>query len=150
MSKDITKVVSENITKPVKLANIKKQWLLADATGKVLGRFASKIANIARGKNKPFYTPFLDCGDNIIVINAEKIMLTGDKAKKKMYISYSGYPGGQKIKSFSELDPCEIMRRAINGMIPKNKLGRKICKNIRIFAGSNHNMQSVNPITINI
>ena len=109
MSKDITKAVSGNITKPVKLANIKKQWLLADATGKVLGRFASKIANLARGKNKPFYTPFLDCGDNIIVTNAEKIMLTREKKKKKMYINYS-----------------------------------------RIFAGSNHNMQSVNPITINI
>lgn len=150
MSKDITKCVSGNITKPVRLATIEKRWLLADATGKVLGRFASKIANIARGKNKPFYTPFLDCGDNVIVINAEKIILTGNKAKKKKYISYSGYPGGQKVKSFSELDSCKIMRHAINGMIPKNILGRKICKNIRVFAGPNHNMQSVKPIAINI
>ena len=142
--------MSGDITKPVKLASIEKQWLLADATGKTLGRFASRIANIARGKNKPSYTPFLDCGDNIIIINAKKIILTGNKANKKEYISYSGYPGGQKVKSFSKLDPCKIMRHAVNGMIPKNRLGKKICKNIRIFADSNHNMQSVKPIAIDI
>ena len=141
------------ITNSVKLSEIQKKWFLVDADGAVLGRMASKIAKIIRGKHKAHYTPHMDCGDNVIVINAEKIKLTGDKLNKKEYVRHTGYPGGRKItlaKDLLEKHPIRLIEKAVKGMLPKNKLGRSINKNLYVYAGENHNQMAQNPTLINL
>ncbi len=121
--------------------DIKKDWFVVDVEGKVLGRVASEIAKILRGKHKPQYTPFLDTGDFVIVVNAEKVKVTGNKEKNKIYYSHSGYPGGLKEARLEELrakKPEEIIRRAVWGMLPKNSLGRKMLKKLKVYRGSQH------------
>ncbi|MBC8174397.1 MAG: 50S ribosomal protein L13 [Candidatus Marinimicrobia bacterium] len=125
----------------IKQVEIEKDWYLADASGQTLGRFASRIATILRGKHKPTYTPHMDMGDYVIVINAAKIRITGEKEKDKKYFSHSGYPGGSKFKSLHDLrirHPERIIIHAVKGMLPHNRLGRKMLKNLKVYAGSDH------------
>ena len=125
----------------IKQVEIEKDWYLADASDQTLGRFASRIATILRGKHKPTYTPHMDMGDYVIVINADKIHITGEKEKDKKYFSHSGYPGGSKFKSLHDLrirHPERIIIHAVKGMLPHNRLGRKMLKNLKVYAGSDH------------
>jgi len=118
-----------------------RKWFLVDANGKVLGRMASRIASILRGKHKPIYTPHLDLGDNIIVVNAERVRLSGKKPKKKLYYHHTGYPGSLKSASFEKLireKPEWVFYHAVWGMLPHNKLGRKMVKKLKIYRGSEH------------
>lgn len=125
-----------------------KKWLLIDAEGKVLGRLATEIAILLRGKRKPQFTPFLDCGDFVIVVNAEKIKITGNKLEQKKYYSHSGYPGGIKEKTLKELmekKPEEVIRKAVKGMIPKNKLGRAVFQKLKVYSGPTHPHEAQSP-----
>jgi len=120
---------------------IQKKWYVVDATGQVVGRLASKIARIIRGKHKPTFTPHLDTGDYVIVINAEKAVFTGKKEEKKLYHWYTGYPGGLRETTPARLratHPERIIEHAVRGMLPKNKLGRKLAKKLFVYAGENH------------
>ncbi len=122
-------------------ANSGKKWVLVDVEGKVLGRAASEIAMILRGKNKPNFTPHADCGDNVIVINAEKVRLTGNKLSQKEYIRHTGYPGGQRVTTAQEMldkHPERLVEKAVRGMLPKNKLGNQLYTNLRVYVGSEH------------
>jgi large subunit ribosomal protein L13 len=117
------------------------QWRLINAQGQILGRLATQIADILRGKDKPYYTPHTDSGDYVVVINAEKVALSGSKLKDKEYISYSGWIGGQKVKTAREVlekHPTRIIEHAVKGMLPKNKLSREIIKKLKIYAGEEH------------
>lgn len=136
-----------------KKTDIKKNWYLVDAEGKILGRLASKIAQVLSGKNKPIYTPFLDTGDFVVVINAKKVKVTGNKEKKKIYYHYSGYPGGMKeivYEKLLEKKPALIIQKAVKGMLPKSKLGRKMIKKLKIYAGTEHRHQAQNPEKIEL
>ncbi|MFQ6083410.1 MAG: 50S ribosomal protein L13 [Candidatus Aminicenantia bacterium] len=127
---------------------IEKKWWLIDAQGKVLGRLASQIALLLRGKHKPQFTNFIDTGDFVIVVNAEKVRVTGKKRKQKTYRSHSGYPGGLKEITFEKMintKPEEVIRKAVWGMLPKNKLGRALFKKLKVYQGSNHPHQAQNP-----
>ena len=133
--------------------DVDKKWLLVDATNQNLGRMCSNIAKLLRGKHKPSFTPHVDCGDYIVVINAKKVNLTGNKWDNKTYISHSGYPGGQKIKTAQQVfdkNPSDLIEKAVKGMLPKNKLGSAIFKNLRVYDDENHNQSSQNPELINI
>ena len=124
-----------------------------DATDQNLGRMCSNIAKILRGKHKASFTPHVDCGDNVVVINAKKVNLSGNKWDNKTYVSHSGYPGGQKIKTAKEVfakNPSILIEKAVKGMLPKNKLGAAIFKNLRVYNDENHNQNSQNPESINI
>lgn len=128
-------------TKSAKPAEVKRDWYVVDADGETVGRIASKIAHVLRGKHKPSYTPHVDCGDCIIVINAEKVRFSGNKLNKKEYIRYTGYPGGQRKATPSDLlakKPEAILENAVRGMLPKTKLGRAIFKNLYVYAGDEH------------
>ncbi len=134
-------------------ATVTKEWVLVDANDVVLGRLASKVAKILRGKYKPSYTPHVDCGDNVIIINAEKVRLTGNKLKDKIYLSHSGYPGGQKLQNPEELFakyPERVIEKAIKGMLPKNRLGSKIYGNLRVYVGAEHQQEAQNPKVIDL
>ena len=125
----------------IKSSEIKKEWWVADAEDQVLGRFASQIAKILRGKHKPNFTPHMDMGDFVIIINAEKIRVTGNKENTKTYFSHSGFPGGSSQKSLSSIrksNPDKILRNAVKGMLPHNKLGRSILNHLKIYNGSDH------------
>ena len=131
-----------------KKGEIEKAWWLIDAEGKVLGRLASEIAVLLRGKKKPEYADFLDSGDFVVVINAEKISVTGRKLEQKKYYSHSGYPGGIKVKTLKELmakKPEDVIRKAVWGMIPKNKLGRAVYKKLKVYRGSLHPHEAQKP-----
>lgn len=135
--------MSSNLQKTysMKASQVEKKWLLIDADGKVLGRLASDIAMILRGKKKPTFTPTMDMGDNVIVINAEKIVLTGNKSQDKEYFKHSGYPGGDKfinIKKIMAENPEFVIKNAVKGMLPKNRLSREIIKNLKVYTGSEH------------
>ena len=120
---------------------ISRDWVLINAENIPLGRISSQIATILKGKNKPYYTPFIDCGDNVILINAEKVKLTGKKLENKEYIRYSGYPGGQKITTANRIlqkKPIFLIEHAVKGMLPKGILGRKMFSKLHVYAGSNH------------
>ena len=122
-------------------ATANKEWLVVDANGKVLGRVASEIAKLVRGKNKTNFTPNVDCGDNVIVINADKIVLTGNKWEAKEYVSYSLYPGGQKrvaAKDMKAKSATTIVEKAVKGMLPKNRLGRELFRNLFVYVGAEH------------
>jgi large subunit ribosomal protein L13 len=127
---------------------IEKKWWLVNAEGKILGRLATEIAILLRGKNKPRFSNFLDTGDFVIVINAERVSVTGRKLEKKEYYSHSQYPGGLKtevLKELLEKKPEEVIKRAVWGMIPKNKLGRAVYKKLKVYRGSEHPHQAQNP-----
>lgn len=130
-----------NRTYSARPSDIRKEWIVVDAEDQPLGRLSSRIATILRGKNKPHYTPHMDTGDNVIVINAEKVILTGKKMTDKTYFRHTGYPGGESFTPASALmekDPTALIRRAVKGMLPKNRLGRKLLTNLRIYAGPVH------------
>lgn len=132
----------------IKPADIKKQWFTVDATDKPLGRLASEIAYVLRGKHKPSFVPHLDCGDNVIVTNAEKIRLTGEKWNEKIYYHHSGYIGGIKAIRAADLlakHPERLLETAVKGMLPKNKLARQIVQNLRVYAGTDHPHKAQNP-----
>ena len=137
----------------VKPAEVKKEWYVIDATDLVLGRLASRVALILRGKNKPSFTPNVDCGDNVIIVNADKVRLTGRKMTDRVYIRYTGYPGGQRFTTPKELlhkRPTELVRMSVKGMLPKNRLGDKLIKNLYLYQGSEHPHQAQNPKVIKL
>jgi large subunit ribosomal protein L13 len=124
-----------------KASEIDRQWVVIDADGLVLGRLATEVARILRGKHKPIYTPHLDTGDHVVIINAEKVVLTADKAEKKQVFRHSGYPGGIRQQSYADLmakKPEEAVRRTVRGMIPKTRLGRAQLKKLKVYAGPSH------------
>jgi len=132
---------------------VNKEWLIIDAENEVLGRLASTTAMLLRGKYKPNYTPHVDCGDNVVIINADKIRLTGDKWDAKEYIRHSGYPGGQRSATARELmakKPTAMVEKAIKGMLPKNKLGADLFRNLYVYAGSEHEQTAQKPKKINL
>jgi len=127
---------------------VQKEWFVVDAKDEVLGRLASKVAFILRGKHKPSFTPHVDCGDNVIVVNAEKIKLTGNKMVKKQYIRHTGYPGGQRSQTPEDLlskKPEAVVEKAVKGMLPKSRLGSAIFNNLYVFAGENHPHEAQQP-----
>lgn len=132
---------------------VNKQWLLVDAEGQTLGRLASKVAILLRGKHKPDFTPHVDCGDNVVVINAEKVHLSGNKWEDKTYQRFTGYPGGQRSRTASEMlskNPTSLVEKAVKGMLPKNKLGAELFRNLRVNAGTEHGQEAQKPKAINI
>ena len=134
---------------------VKKEWVVVDAEGQVVGRLCSKVAKLIRGKYKPNFTPHVDCGDNVILINAAKVVFTGKKETDKIYTHYTGYPGGQRFNTPAKLrkkpDGVQrIIRHAVKGMLPKGPLGRHLLTNLYIFEGSEHNMEAQKPKTIDI
>ncbi len=131
-----------------KQGEIDKRWHVIDAEGRVMGRVAAEAAKLLRGKHKPQYTPFLDCGDNVIVINVDKAVVTGNKQQQKKYYRHSGYPGGIRESKFEDtmrLHPTRAMSAAIKGMLPHNRLGRKQAKHFRVYVGSDHPHQAQQP-----
>ncbi len=132
---------------------VETQWHLVDAGGQTLGRMASEVARILRGKHKPDFTPHVDCGDHVIVINAEKIRLTGKKWDQKEYIRHTGYPGGQRMKTATQVmdkKPTFMVEKAIRGMLPKNKLGRKMFAKLHVYQGSEHPHDAQQPKVLNL
>ena len=132
----------------LKNSEVSRDWVVFDASGKILGRFATKIADKLRGKDKPTFTPHVDGGDFVVVINADKVKVTGNKAEQKKYYKHSLYPGGLKEKSFKEVlesSPERIIENAVKGMLPKNKLGKSIIKKLKVYSGSEHPHESQNP-----
>jgi large subunit ribosomal protein L13 len=130
-----------------------KEWVLVDAENEILGRLASKVAMILRGKLKPGFTPHVDCGDNVVIINAEKIRLTGNKMSDKEYIRHTGYPGGQRILTAEQLmkkNPIAMVEKAVKGMLPKNRLGSDLFRNMFVYAGSDHKQEAQKPKKINL
>ncbi|MGM9773850.1 MAG: 50S ribosomal protein L13 [Candidatus Egerieousia sp.] len=130
-----------------------KEWVLIDATDLVLGRLASRIALVLRGKNKANFTPHTDCGDNVIVINAEKVRLTGNKLTDKVYIRHTGYPGGQRFSTPKEIlqrKPVALIEEAVRGMLPKNRLGAQMFRNLHVYAGAEHKHEAQKPRTIKL
>lgn len=127
---------------------VERKWLVIDAEGKTLGRLSSEVASILRGKHKPIYTPHVDTGDNVIIINAEKIVLTGNKLQQKYYKYHTGYPGGLREIRYDKLmdtKPEKAIELAVKGMLPKNSLGRKMFKKLRVYSGSEHNHEAQKP-----
>ena len=140
-----------NKTSTPSVTTIKRNWFLVDAKGQTLGRLASEIANVLRGKNKPSFTPHLDTGDFVIVVNAEKIEVSGKKASQKLYRRHSGRPGGMKIEKFETLRdriPERIIEQAVKGMLPHNSLGRQQFKKLKVYKGSDHPHDAQNPVLL--
>lgn len=148
-------------TVSVKAAEVEKEWVVVDATDQVLGRLCSKVALILRGKHKPCYTPHIDCGDNVIIINADKVVLTGKKWDERKYLSYTGYPGGQRETTPAQLQAKSLNKhikpgmhplflKVIKGMLPKNKLGAQLLKNVHIYNGGEHPHEAQQPKVIDI
>ena len=132
---------------------VNKEWVVVDAEGQTLGRMSSVVAKLLRGKYKTNYTPHVDCGDNVVVINASKINLTGKKWDAKSYIRHTGYPGGQRSLTAKEMyskDPARLVENAVKGMLPKNKLGSAIYRNLKVYAGAEHGQEAQKPKAINI
>ena len=141
------KTISANV------ATANKEWLLIDAEGEILGRLASVTAKLLRGKYKTNYTPHVDCGDNIVIINADKVRLTGNKLTEKQYVRHTGYPGGQRFATPKELfakKPIAVIEHAVKGMLPKNKLGSALYRNLYVYAGDVHKQEAQKPRLINI
>jgi len=130
-----------------------KQWVIVDAQNAVVGRMSAVVAMVLRGKHKPSFTPHADCGDNVIVINADKVRFTGNKWSQKEYVRHTGYPGGQRITTASELmekNPVAVVEKAVRGMLPKNRLGDELFRNLHVYAGSEHPHQAQQPSVLNI
>ena len=133
--------------------DVNRNWYVIDASGKNLGRLATSVATILRGKNKPTFTPHVDCGDYVIVINAKEVNLTGKKLDNKMYYNHSGYPGGLRERTAKEMRenyPEEMIERAVKGMLPKGRLGRQMAKKLFVYAGSEHKHQAQKPVSLDI
>lgn len=140
-------------TQSANKATVTREWFVVDAEGQPLGRLASKIATMLRGKHKASFTPHVDCGDNIIVINAEKVKMTGNKLTQKVYYTYSGYPGGQKQRTPADIldkHPNRLIEMAVRGMLPKNRLGRAMYKKLFVYTGSEHPHQAQKPQTLEL
>ena len=140
-------------TKSANRESVKKEWILIDANDQILGRLASKVAMILRGKNKPSFTPHVDCGDYVIVINAEKVKLTGNKRTDKQYFRHTGYPGGQIIDTPEKLfarKPGAVVEKAVKGMLPKSRLGSQLFRNLHVYVGSEHPHEAQQPKKINL
>ena len=138
-------------TRSIKQHEVEHSWWVADADGQVLGRFASRIAQILRGKHKPTFAPYLDCGDHVIIVNASKVVLTHEKAEKKLVHRHSGYPGGIKTQTYADLlstQPEDTVRRTIKGMLPKNRLGAQMLTKLKVYAGSEHPHSAQQPETL--
>jgi len=134
-------------------ATRERNWLVVDATGKTLGRLATEIANVLRGKRKPEYTPHCDVGDFVIVVNAEKVSVTGNKRQEKRYYRHSGFPGGLRSRTFEEMiarRPEEVLRLAVKGMLPRNRLGRQQLRKLKIYAGPDHPHQAQQPAAMEV
>ncbi|MGE0077860.1 MAG: 50S ribosomal protein L13 [Bacteroidales bacterium] len=134
-------------------ATVTKEWVVIDATDQVLGRLASQVAKMLRGKNKPFYTPHADCGDNVIIINAEKVRLTGQKLTKKEYVRHTGFPGGQRFATPKEMlnrKPIWVIEHAVKGMLPKNRLANALFRNLYVYAGTEHPHEAQKPKQIDL
>ena len=134
-------------------ATVNKEWVIVDATGQHLGRLASKVAKLLRGKYKPDFTPHVDCGDNVIIINGSRVELTGNKWTDRIYLSYTGYPGGQRENTPATLmkkGSDRLLRKVVKGMLPKNKLGSKLLSNLYIFDGAEHDKAAQQPKNIDI
>jgi len=130
-----------------------KEWLHVDAEGQTLGRLSSEVAKLLRGKHKPNFTPHVDCGDNVVITNASKIKLTGKKWTEKSYIRHTGYPGGQRSLTAQELydkNPERLIEKAVKGMLPKNKLGATLFRNLKVYAGAEHKQDAQQPKTVNL
>ena len=139
-------------TKHANEATVQRNWYVVDGTNQTVGRMCAKIASVLRGKNKAYYTPHVDCGDFIIVTNAEKVVLTGNKMEDKKYLTYSGYPGGQKAevaKNLLKRRPEAVIERAVKGMLPKNRLGRQMYKKLFVYAGGEHPHGAQKPADLN-
>ena len=140
-------------TKSANKGTVNKAWLLVDAEDQILGRLASKVANLLRGKHKPDYTPHVDGGDYVIIINAEKVKLTGKKLTDKQYYHHTGYPGGQVIESPEDLlrkKPATVVEKAVKGMLPKSRLGSELFRNLHVYIGAEHTHEAQKPKTINL
>ena len=139
-------------TRSLHAAEVEKEWVVIDATDIPLGRLASRVALVLRGKNKPSYTPHVDCGDNVIIVNAEKVALKGNKMTGRVYTRYTGYPGGQRYTTPRDIlrsnHPTDLVRRAVKGMLPKNRLGSKLLDNLFLYAGPEHPHQAQKPRVI--
>ena len=134
-------------------ATVNKEWVIVDAQNEIVGRLCAKIAMALRGKHKPNYTPHVDCGDNVVVINADQVRFTGNKWSKKKYVRHTGYPGGQRITVARELkrkNPIAVVEKAVKGMLPKNKLGAALYRNLHVYAGAEHPHEAQQPKTINL
>lgn len=134
-------------------ATAQKEWVLVDADGQTLGRLASKVAMLLRGKYKTSYTPHVDCGDNVVIINADKIVLTGNKWDDKVYLRHTGYPGGQRSRLAKDLmvkHPTRMVEIAVKGMLPKNKLGSALYRNLYVYAGNEHKQDAQKPTLLNL
>jgi len=134
-------------------ATAQKEWVLVDAEGQTLGRLASKVAKLLRGKYKPSFTPHCDCGDNVVIINAEKIQVSGKKFDSKNYLRHTGYPGGQRvttIKQALENHPERVIQHAVKGMLPKNRLGRELFRNMYVYAGTEHMQEAQQPKNLDL
>ncbi len=134
-------------------ATVTKEWVVIDATNMVLGRLAARVAIMLRGKHRPNYTPHVDCGDNVIIINAEKVRLTGKKLTDKVYVRHTGYPGGQRFATPKDLlsrKPTAVVMEAVRGMLPKNRLGAQLFRNLHVYAGSEHPHEAQQPKIINL
>ena len=140
-------------TKSANKATADKQWVVVDADSKALGRLASEVAKIIRGKNKPSFTPHVDCGDNVIVLNADKVKLTGKKWTDRVYLRYTGYPGGQRAttpRELKEKSSTLLVERAVRGMLPKNRLGRALFNNLYVYEGTEHPHEAQQPKTVEL
>ncbi len=127
---------------------VEKKWYLIDAEAEIVGRLAARVAHVLRGKNKASYTPHVDCGDNVIIINADKVRFTGEKMREKEYFFYSGHPGGKRLETAKDLmrrRPTYVMEKAIKGMLPKNRLGREMFRNLHVYAGAQHPHEAQQP-----
>ncbi len=134
-------------------ATVTKEWVIIDATDEVLGRLSSQVAKILRGKHKPSYTPHVDCGDNVIVINAEKVKLTGKKMTDKVYVRHTGFPGGQRFATPADYlakRPTFVIEKAVKGMLPKTRLGEAMLRNLRVYAGAEHPHEAQSPKVIKL
>jgi len=145
--------MTAKITQSAREQDVQRDWYVVDAQGQTLGRLATQIATILRGKNKPSYTPHVDCGDYVVVVNAEKIHVTGQKMSQKKYYRHSGYPGGLKEVTLSDqLDkfPNRVVESAVRGMLPHNRLGRQMFKKLKVYAGSSHPHEAQQPKTLEL
>ncbi len=153
MAKDLSSMANNNKSYMAKPGEVESKWYLVDATDMVLGRLAAQVASILKGKNKPEYTPHVDCGDHVIIINCDKVVLTGNKLEDKYYRYHSGYIGGLKSIQYKKLmneKPEFAVYKAVKGMLPKNSLGADMLKKLRVYAGSEHNNQAQCPVKLEL
>jgi len=153
MAKDLSTMAKNNKSYMAKPGEVESKWYIVDATDMVLGRLASQVATVLKGKNKPEYTPNVDCGDHVIIINCDKVILTGNKLEDKYYRYHTGYVGGLKEIQYKKLmkeNPDKAVMKAVKGMLPKNSLGAKMLKKLRVYAGSEHNHSAQCPVELKL